>query len=97
MAVKKKTTTNIVAKPFVILFKRFHLIVFFVFIIACLSVAVILINQILTESSIDSNTPSSSTGSIDQATLERIQSLHTSDNPGPLPQPPAGRINPFNE
>ena len=98
MAVKKKTSSNIVIKPFVILFKRFHLMVFFVFIIACLAFAVILINDILTKSSDDTTGSSSTTSStIDQATLQRIQNLHTSTNAGASPELPAGRINPFNE
>lgn len=97
MPVKKKTSSNIVIKPFVLLFKRFHLMIFFVFIIGCLAFAVILINDILTGKSTDqtgSSTTSSTT--IDQATLNHINSLHTSNN-GQTPALPAGRINPFNE
>lgn len=97
MAVKKKSSNNIVVKPFVILFKRFHLMVFFVFIIACLAFAVILINGILTNPDETAETQGANSGTIDQTTLERIQSLHTSGNAGATPQVPAGRINPFNE
>jgi len=99
MAIKKKTvSSNIVVKPFAVLFKRFHLIIFFVFIIGCLSAAVLLVNEILTKNPTDSAyTSSISAGSIDKATLDRIQSLHTSTDPGPLPVLPAGRVNAFSE
>jgi hypothetical protein len=97
MAIKKKTSTNIVSKTFVGLFKRFHLTIFFIFIIACLSGAVVLINDILNNNAEDPNyTSSISAGSIDQNTLNRIQSLHTSSG-APTPEVPAGRINPFSE
>jgi len=98
MAVAKKSSTNIVAKPFVILFKRFHLTIFFIFIVGCLASAVVLVNQILTSKAVDDDYSSSiSAGSIDQSTLERVQSLHTSSAPGATPPLPEGRINPFNE
>lgn len=98
MAVKKKTSSNIVLKPFVVLFKRFHLMIFFIFIIGCLSFAVILINDILTGNSTNDGSSSSvPSGTIDQATLNRIQSLHPSSTPVPTPTLPAGRVNPFNE
>ncbi len=94
----KKSSHNFLLKPFAVLFKRFHLTIFFIFIIAGLAVAVILVNNILTGKSEDENyTSSISAGTIDQTTLEHIQSLHTSDAPSALPEPPAGRINPFNE
>lgn len=98
MPVKKKTSSNIVVKPFVILFKRFHLMIFFIFIIGCLSFAVILINDILTGNSAnDDYTSSVGAGTVDQATLNRVQTLHTSSNPPQTQEFPAGRINPFNE
>lgn len=97
MAIKKQSS-NFVAKLFLSLFKRFHLMIFFVFIVGCLSGAVILINRILTDSSNDDTyTSSISAGSIDEATLNRIQSLHTSKKPGATPSVPSGRINPLSE
>lgn len=98
MAVAKKSSPNIVTKPFVVLFKRFHLTIFFIFVVACLAGAVVLINDVLSSQVTDEGyTSSISAGTIDQATLERVQSLHTSTNPGPTPELPPGRINPFNE
>lgn len=97
MAVKK-TSNNIVLKPFVVLFKRFHLTVFFIFIVGCLAGAVLLVNGILTKDPEDSSyTSSISAGKIDQVTLQHIQSLHTSEASGAAPDLPTGRINPFNE
>lgn len=94
----KKSSHSMVIKPFVVLFKRFHLTIFFIFVIGCLAWAVILINEILTDDSGDTTyTSSINAGSIDQATLERVQALHTSSNPGAAPTLPSGRINPFGE
>lgn len=94
---KKKSSSHI-AKFFGKAFKRFHLTIFFVFIVACLAGAVVSINTILTESSDTSDyTSSINAGTIDEATLNRIQSLHTSDQQVPTPELPNGRINPFTE
>ena len=94
----EKHTSNIFAKSFKALFKRFHLMLFFVFIVACLAGAVIMLNKILTESSDTTDyTSSISAGSIDQQTLNAIQSLHTSTVETPLPAVPQGRINAFAE
>lgn len=80
------------------LFKRFHLMIFFIFIVACLSFAVIMINKILTESSDTTGyTSSINAGSIDETTLIRLQALHTSDQATATPVVPEGRINPFAE
>ena len=93
-----KNTSNILTKTFAKLFKRFHLMLFFLFIVGCLATAVILINRILTESSDTTGyTSGISAGSIDQATLNRIQSLHTSNQQVELPATPSGRTNPFSE
>jgi len=85
-------------KPIGTLFRKFHLTLFIVFITAGLSYAVITFNNLLIESSTDSTYVSPiGAGSIDQATLDRIKALHTSDEPIPASTQPAGRINPFSE
>ncbi len=96
---EKKTSHSInLLKPVKKLFKRFHLTIFFIFIAACLSGAVILINNTVKESSTDPDyTSSINAGSIDQATLNRLNSLHTSGEGATAPAVPAGRINPFGE
>jgi len=92
----KKPQSNLL-RPVGAFFRRFHFIIFFVFIVGCLAASVILINKTLTESSSQDYTSTINAGSIDQATLERIQSLHPSSQPGPAPELPSGRINPFAE
>ena len=94
----EKHSSSRIAKSIEKLFKRFHLMIFFLFIVACLAGAVILINETLTSGSEINNYQSGITpGSIDQSTLTRIQALHTSEQPGGLPVLPQGRINPFAE
>lgn len=83
-------------KLFIAFLKRFHLLLFFVAVVALLGVAVILISKTLSDTSSQQYTSSIEAGTIDQATLERIQSLHTSNQPSSI-QLPSGRINPFAE
>lgn len=93
----EKHSSNLLTKTIRTLFKRFHLMIFFVFIVGGLVGSVILVNDILIDDSTDSNyTSSINPGSIDQATLNGIQSLHTSSGV-PTPELPGGRINPFSE
>lgn len=77
--------------------KRFHLLLFFIFIVGCLSASVILINKTLTESTDEAYQSSINAGTIDQATLVKIQSLHSSSQPKTAPTLPQGRVNPFAE
>ena len=94
----KNTDLSTLLKPVSKIFKRFHLTIFIVFIVACLAYAVLSFSTLLTESSTDTSyTSPIGAGSIDQATLERIQALHTSDEPTPAMVAPSGRINPFSE
>lgn len=98
MPISKKPSSNAITKPIGLLFKQFHLTIFFIFVVGALAWAVVLINQVLTTVPEDDSYVSPiSAGSIDQATLERIQSLHTSSDPGTQPNLPSGRINPFGE
>jgi hypothetical protein len=80
------------------LLSQFHMTLFIVFIVAGLSVAVLFLNDMLSDTSTsDGYTSPIDAGSIDQATLDRIKELHTSDE-GPSPSSfPSGRINPFGE
>jgi hypothetical protein len=95
---KKKTNSIDILKPIKRLSKRFHLILFFVFIVACLSAAVLLINNTLKESETDPNyTSSINAGYIDQATLNRLNDLHTSTQAPPQTPLQPGRSNPVNE
>lgn len=84
-------------KPLGHFIQRFHLILFFILVSGLVAAAVLLINNALTEPSQEQYTSSINAGSIDQATLERIQSLHSSAQPTSAPALPEGRINPFAE
>jgi len=99
MATKTNLTTSFdILKPIQKISKRFHLTVFFVFIVACLTGAVLFINYTLKESTTDPNYVSPiSTGSIDQVTLDRINALHKSTEDSTEPVFPEGRINPVGE
>lgn len=90
----EKHSSNLIAKSFKGLFKRFHLLIFFVFIVGCLSAVVILVSQIL-GSEVDQPVGSPATpNAIDQATLQQVRTLHQSSS-APAPELPVGEINPF--
>ena len=78
--------------------QRAHMTIFIVFLAAGLAYAVMMFTTILDESSTDTTyTSPIGAGTIDQATLDRIKALHTSDEAVPEAANPAGRINPFSE
>ena len=85
-------------KSFSRLFKRYHLTIFIVFVTAGLGFAVFSFASLLAESSTDPayNSPMTQ-GAIDETTLKRIESLHTSDSGSSTFVTPTGRINPFSE
>lgn len=94
----KNSSITLSTRPLKELLRRFHLTIFFIFIATCLAASVLLINTTLEQSVInDDYTSPISAGTIDQATLDRIKSLHTSAEAPGEPQLPPGRINPFGE
>lgn len=93
---KNKSQVNIL-RPLGKFMRRFHMIIFIILIVGIVAASVLMINNALTNVATDDYTSSINAGSIDQATLERIQSLHTSAQPAPAPAMPAGRVNPFAE
>jgi len=94
----KNLTLSSLFKPLGNIFRRFHMTIFIVFIVAGLAYAVLSFSMLLGESSTDSSYVSPITaGTIDQATLDRIKALHTSDTATPALVPTPGRINPFSE
>lgn len=77
---------------------RFQITLFTVLVVAGLSAAVLLLSGILDSTSDAGDYVSPvGAGSIDQATLDRIKELHTSDQGAPALQLPDGRVNPFGE
>jgi len=94
----KNVSLSSLFKPIVPLFKRYHLTIFIVFVVSGLGYAVFTFSNLLETSSTDASyTSPIGAGSIDQATLERIKALHTSDSPTPALVTPPGRTNPFSE
>lgn len=95
---KTKAPSSMTKLSFSSILRRFHLTIFFVLMTAAVAGAVLLINTIISDTdSSDGYVSPISAGSIDQATLERVQSLHTSTENTPQLQLPAGRVNPFSE
>lgn len=79
--------------------KRYHLTIFIVFVVASLGYAVFTFTNLLSQSSTDASytSPASTNAVVNQATLEKLKALHTSDEPTPPLVTPSGRINPFSE
>lgn len=77
---------------------RMRVSLFIVLVVAGLGYAVVLLSQMLEEASdVSGYTSPLKLQEIDQTTLDRIQSLHTSNEKFEPPQLPNGRINPFSE
>lgn len=78
--------------------KRYHLVVFVVTVVLLLSVAVLLLNTIVSKASgEDAVAPNGASSNFDQATIDRIKELKTSNQPSEPLDLSKGRINPFNE
>ena len=87
-----------VFKPLGRAFKRYHLTPFIVLVTVGLVASVYLLTTILNDAAVDDSYESPiNAGTIDQQTLNRINALHTSDDPSPAPNPAAGRTTPFSE
>lgn len=94
----KNISIGALFKPLGRLVGRFQITLFIVLVVAGLGGAVLFLNSILTNTSnADGYISPVGAGSIDQATLERLKELHTSDQGAPAPVLPAGRTNPFGE
>lgn len=79
-------------------FQRFHLVIFVVVVVLLLSVAVLLLSNVVNKASgIDSTPPQNTSSDFDEATMERIKKLKTSDEPSEPLNLSQGRINPFSE
>ena len=94
---QSKKSQNSFLKPFGSFLRRYHLIIFFLFLAGCVAYGVFLINETLANPTSEEYTSNINAGAIDQATLDRVNVLHTSDEPSPAPAPPEGRSNPFAE
>jgi hypothetical protein len=92
-----KDVTSLLVK-IVRTFQKYSLTIFIVVLTSGLATAVLLLNATLQEASDTTNyTSDLGNTSFDQATIERVEQLHTSSEittDAPLPN---GRINPFSE
>ena len=79
-------------------FGRYHLTLFVVVLVGGLSTAVLMLNEILKQSSNPNGyTSSLNISSFDQTTIDRVQQLKSSNEASTGFTLPAGRINPFAE
>lgn len=77
---------------------RFHLVIFAVIVVLLLSIAILLLSSIVNKASGLDSTPQNTTSTtFDEATIDRISKLKTSDEPSEPLNLSRGRINPFNE
>lgn len=78
--------------------RRFNLTLFILAVLAGLVAAVLLLASILNDASLGADYQSPiGAGSLDQATLDRINALHTSQETLPTATPSNGRVSPFSE
>lgn len=95
----EKKSINISLGPVVAVLRRFHLTLFIIFVVAGLAAAVMILNQML----IDTSNPASYTSTVssagfDQTTIDRIAQLKPSSDPNATNVTlPTSRINPFSE
>lgn len=79
-------------------FRRFHLVIFVVVVVSLLSVAILLLSGVVNKASGIDSMPSGGTSSnFDQATMDRVRKLKTSDEPSEPLDLSQDRINPFSE
>lgn len=94
----KNTSIKTTLLSFIATLRRYMVTIFIVLIVGGLSSAVILLNSILQDASDTTGITSSlDNTSFDQATIDRVQQLHTSDDSLPELTLPNGRVNPFAE
>ncbi len=87
-------------KPVGRFFQRFHLTIFIVVIVGGLAYAVVSLYNVLSDaSSIPAQTTAvtATPTSFNQATIDRLKQMYTSDNAPSSITLPAGRINPLGE
>jgi hypothetical protein len=95
---KNSANLSLISKPLSTLLHKYHLTLFILCIVGCLVGAVLLLTNMLDEASNPTDyTSPISAGSIDQATLDRIDALHTSSGQLPQPLPATTRTSPFSE
>lgn len=78
--------------------RRFHLVIFIVIVVLSLSVAIFLLNIIVNKASgTDPSLMGGGSETFDQATIQRVERLKSSNEQGAPLDLVNGRISPFNE
>jgi len=94
----KNTNLTTAFGPLIRAFQRYNLTIFIVVLVSGLATAVLMLNATLIQSSDTTGYKSPvDITSFDQATIDRVKQLHTSDESSTGFTLPAGRINPFSE
>ncbi len=95
---KKDISLSALIQPIVTAFKKYSLTIFIVVLVGGLATAVIMLNDALQKASDTAGyTPTTSSTSFDQITMNRVNQLHTSSQASSNYTLPSGRINPFSE
>lgn len=84
-----------IKKTIISILERFHVIIFTIFAAGSLIVVMFMLNVIIQDSSSDNTTLPAQSG-FDQATIDKVNSLRSSDEPAE-PLNLSGRTNPFVE
>jgi len=94
-------------KPVARFFQRFHLTLFIVVLVGGLAYGVVALYELIntassttpmaTSTSVVQTTPTTADATIDQTTINQIQTMYSSSNAPGTVSLPAGRVNPFAE
>lgn len=92
-------TTNSIKTGISSFFKRYHVLIFTLFVLGGLMTAVLLLNSVITKSGTSSDyTPTASNTTFDQTTIDKIKSLRSGAESGSDDlKLNEGRTNPFVE
>lgn len=94
----KSKSLSSVFKSLITTFQKYSVTIFIVVLTSGLVIAVLMLNSTLQKASDTTGyTPSLDPTTFDQATIDRVKQLHTSDEPPKASSPSTGRINPFAE
>lgn len=93
-----KTSFIALKKSFTAFLRRFHITLFVLVVFGGLAATVFMLNTVIVRSTETGDyTPETPNASFDQATIDQIEELQTSDQGGNTLQLPSGRTNPFVE
>lgn len=94
---KTKSLSSIISS-FIATFQRYSVTIFIVVLTSGLAIAVLMLNSTLQQASDTTGyTSTLDPTTFDQATIDRVKQLHTSDEGATDTNPRTGRINPFAE